>query len=242
MSWTPRPRSKPQFQPIQAFPVTGEGFFYANRRGFALRGVGGQGSVPFLCCPSPVLHNLGLNKLNPVVSPPGGRRVSANAVRQFGFYFRFAFGFGFGFEFGFVFGFAFGYGFGFVFGFGFRPQLAASRRRGRRGVFLPHISHSLVLVPVGEIEIGLALHLIEVDTALSCQTVQGFCDLLLGDLLPQGEQVVSEEDRACISPAFVVHEGDQPHPHAELEVAQRGNALASGDGFFDDSIGHETAS
>ena len=186
------------------------------------------------------MHNLRLNKINPVVSPPGGRRVSANAVRQFGFYFRFAFGFGF--EFGFVFGFAFGYGFGFVFGFGFRPRLAASCRRGRRGVFLSHISHPLMLVPVGEIEIGLALHLIEVDTALSCQTVQGFCDLLLGDLLPQGEQVVSEEDRAGVPTALVVHEGDQPHPHAELEVAQGGNALAGSDGFFDDSIGHETAS
>ena len=188
----------------------------------------GQGSVPFLCCPSPVLHNLGLNKLNPVVSPAGVWRVSANAVRQFGFTHGFRF--------------AFGYGFGFVFGFGFRPQLAASRRRGRRGVFLPDISHSLVLVPVGKIEIGLPLHLIEVDTALSCQTVQGFCDLLLGDLLPQGEQVVSEEDRAGVPTALVVHEGNKPPPHAELEVTQRGNALASGDGFFDDSIGHETAS
>ena len=171
-------------------------------------------------------------------------RVSASAVRQFGFThgFGFAFGYGFGFAFGYGFGFAFGYGFGFVFGFGFRPRLAASRRRGRRGVFLSHISHPLMLVPVGEIEIGLALHLIEVDTALSCQTVQGFCDLLLGDLLPQGEQVVSEEDRAGVPTALVVHEGDQPHPHAELEVAQGGNALAGGDGFFDDSIGHETAS
>ena len=163
-------------------------------------------------------------------------RVSANAVRQFGS----AFGRGFAREFGFSF--CFGYGFGFVFGFGFRPQLAASRRRGRRGVFLPDISHSLVLVPVREIEIGLALHLIEVDTALSCQTVQGFGDLLLGDLLPHGEQVTPEDGGACVPPAFVVHEGDQPHPHAELEVAQRGNAVAGGNGFFDDSIGHETAS
>ena len=99
-----------------------------------------------------------------------------------------------------------------------------------------------MLVPVGEIEIGLALHLIEVDTALSCQTVQSFGDLTGGDVLPQGEQVVAEEDRAGVAPTLVVHEGNQPHPHAELEITQGGNALTGSDGFFDDSIGHETAS